>query len=263
MLSEGLQENPVRIDWDGLGQFRSLNVPLLFPQVVEISAGAHRANVPPRVELLVFEYPEDHPIRTAASGGHLQSPADRAGRRPRDFPLARLGAQEQEALDEPDGRGISAPLSVAHTATGVRADPALRAVGSSTPRSLAAVMFPVARLSRAPGPYRRIPSQARFRACSMAVPAMWRCDDPAGATQSRAGATSISSFNRPSTPMIRSFSSRNQDTPRRPYPQCPHRQCRALHGTRHSSPSTHSEFQAGSPMCSPVTPSGRMTIRNP
>lgn len=32
MVHRRLQENPVRIDWDGLGQFRSLNVPLLFPQ---------------------------------------------------------------------------------------------------------------------------------------------------------------------------------------------------------------------------------------
>ena len=39
MVHRRLQENPVRIDWDGLGQFRSLNVPLLFPQVVEISTG--------------------------------------------------------------------------------------------------------------------------------------------------------------------------------------------------------------------------------
>jgi hypothetical protein len=38
MPQSRLQDNPVGIDWDGLGQFQSLDVPLLFLQVMEISA---------------------------------------------------------------------------------------------------------------------------------------------------------------------------------------------------------------------------------
>ena len=40
MPQSRLQKNLLRIDWDGLGQFQLLDVPLLFPQVAEIWSAA-------------------------------------------------------------------------------------------------------------------------------------------------------------------------------------------------------------------------------
>lgn len=59
MAQSRLHENPVRIDWDGLGLFQPLNVPPLFPRVMGILARAHRVNATRRTELLVFVWIEN------------------------------------------------------------------------------------------------------------------------------------------------------------------------------------------------------------
>jgi hypothetical protein len=68
MSHSRLHEDLFRIVWDGLGQYRSLDVPLLFPRVARISAKAFSFNVPPRAELA------DKPLVSVHGRGRFLDP---------------------------------------------------------------------------------------------------------------------------------------------------------------------------------------------
>src|ERR1019366_8383866 len=132
---------------------------------------------------------------TALSGllhaprGDFQSPPGRADRGPRHLPLARLGPQEQEAPDEPGGRGIPAPLSAARAASRICAHPAFRVLCPPALRRPAAAVPPTAHRRRELDARRRICIDLDCRDSTVALPAMWWAHDPAGAAHSPSGTT--------------------------------------------------------------------------
>src|SRR5258708_1514915 len=165
-----------------------------------------------------------------APGGDFQPPPGLTRRKPCHLPLAGLRPPEQEAIDEPAGRGIRAPLSSPRAASGIRAYPALRILCASASRHSIAAVFPTSRYRRPSAVIRRITVDIRDYGATLDLPTMRWPRGPHRATHSHSGSAPFSSNGNTIMSLIRSFSSRTFRALRRHYQSCVQRSQLSLKG---------------------------------